>query len=86
MIADQVDVLNAQYAPHSVSFNLAGTTRTINSAWADDSDELAYKRELRRGDYSTLNIYLLRVRCSPLLHVRAEREKEKEEEESKTNS
>lgn len=57
---DQLDVLNAAYAPHGISFNLLGRDWTINADWADDSDELAYKQELRQGDYSTLNVYFLR--------------------------
>lgn len=61
MLADQLDVLNAQYAPHGVVFNLVGTTRTVNSGWADDRNELAMKRSLRRGDYSTMNVYFQRV-------------------------
>lgn len=61
MLADQLDVLNAQYAPYGVSFNLVGTTRTVNSGWADDSNQLAMKRSLRQGDYSTLNVYFQRV-------------------------
>ncbi|KAF4303092.1 Peptidase M43 pregnancy-associated plasma-A [Botryosphaeria dothidea] len=61
MLADQLDVLNAQYAPYGVSFNLVGTTRTVNSGWADDSNQLAMKRSLRQGDYSTLNVYFQRT-------------------------
>ncbi|KKY18974.1 putative metalloprotease 1 precursor [Diplodia seriata] len=61
MLADQLDVLNAHYAPHGISFTHAGTTRTINRSWADDGNELAMKRELRRGDYKTLNIYFQRT-------------------------
>ncbi|EOD43825.1 putative metalloprotease protein [Neofusicoccum parvum UCRNP2] len=60
-IADQLDVLNAHYAPHSVSFTHAGTTRTVNRGWADDGNELAMKTSLRRGDYKTLNVYLQRT-------------------------
>jgi hypothetical protein len=36
---------------------LKGTTRTVNSAWATDGNELAMKKALRKGDYSTLNVY-----------------------------
>ncbi|OJD37622.1 metalloprotease [Diplodia corticola] len=61
MIADQLEVLNGHYAPHSVSFTHAGTTRTVNRSWADDGNELAMKRSLRRGDYKTLNIYFQRT-------------------------
>ena len=57
---DQIDVLNAAYAPHGISFNIVETDWTVNPDWADDQDELAYKTVLRKGDYSTLNIYFLR--------------------------
>ncbi|KAB2571059.1 Peptidase M43 pregnancy-associated plasma-A [Lasiodiplodia theobromae] len=59
-LADQLEVLNAQYAPYGVSFNLVGTTRTVNSGWAGDSNELAMKRSLRKGDYKTMNVYFQR--------------------------
>lgn len=66
-LADQLDVLNAQYAPYGVSFNLVGTTRTVNSGWADDSNQLAMKRSLRKGDYKTMNVYFQRVSPKPIL-------------------
>ncbi|KFA62837.1 hypothetical protein S40285_03811 [Stachybotrys chlorohalonatus IBT 40285] len=55
----QMDVINADFAPAGITFNLLGTTRTINSQWASDGNEMAMKRSLRRGDYSTLNLYFL---------------------------
>jgi len=35
-IAAQMDVLNADYAPSGVSFELVYTTRTTNSTWFND--------------------------------------------------
>ncbi|KAH7326336.1 hypothetical protein B0I35DRAFT_131887 [Stachybotrys elegans] len=58
-IAAQMDVLNADYGPSGISFNLLGVTRTVNTQWASDGNELAMKQSLRRGDYSTLNLYFL---------------------------
>ncbi|KAL2258477.1 hypothetical protein VTK26DRAFT_8200 [Humicola hyalothermophila] len=62
MLSAQLDALNAAYAPHQIQFRLQGTTRTVNSAWASDSNgyEMTMKRSLRRGGYSALNVYFLR--------------------------
>ncbi|KKY13372.1 putative metalloprotease 1 [Diplodia seriata] len=57
MVQDQLEVLNANFAPHDISFTLLGTTRTINSTWSDNTDILSMKTELRKGDYATLNLY-----------------------------
>jgi len=35
-IRAQMDVLNADYAPSGISFELINTTRTINSTWFND--------------------------------------------------
>jgi len=60
MISDQLAVMNADYAPHGISFTFKGTDRTINSAWATDKNELAMKKALRKGTYRSLNLYLLK--------------------------
>ncbi|KAM0284654.1 hypothetical protein ACHAQH_001807 [Verticillium albo-atrum] len=57
MVADQIAVLNQDFAPHDVAFRLAGTDRTVNTGWARDSNEVAMKRALRKGTYKDLNIY-----------------------------
>jgi len=57
MLSDQLAVLNTDFAPHGISFNLLGTDRTINAGWAADNNELAMKRALRKGTYKDLNIY-----------------------------
>ncbi|KAI1414394.1 metalloprotease [Hypoxylon sp. FL1857] len=59
MIDDQLDVMNADYGPHGITFNLVSTDFTINANWAADGDEIAMKRALRKGTYSDLNVYLL---------------------------
>ncbi|KLU82293.1 metalloprotease 1, partial [Magnaporthiopsis poae ATCC 64411] len=59
-LADQLKVLNSNYAPHGISFALKGTDRTINSNWAVDGDPLAMKKALRKGSYRTLNLYFLK--------------------------
>lgn len=49
--------MNDDYAQAGISFRLLGTTRTVNSQWANDGNELAMKKALRKGDYKTLNVY-----------------------------
>lgn len=64
MLQDQIEVLNDNFAPHSIQFNLTGTTRTVNSTWSDNEDILVMKTNLRKGDYATLNLYFTRVRTT----------------------
>ncbi|KAI8963100.1 Metalloprotease [Daldinia sp. FL1419] len=59
MIDDQLDVMNADYGVHGISFNLVDTDWTVNDNWAADGDEIAMKQALRKGTYSDLNIYFL---------------------------
>jgi hypothetical protein len=57
---DQLVVLNARFAPSRITFNLKGTTRTVSKSWAvrpNDTDDLAMRKKLRKGDYKTLNLY-----------------------------
>ena len=65
-IQEQIAVLNRAYsggfsgADTGFRFTLAGTTRTVNTAWfemATFADELEAKTALRRGDATTLNMY-----------------------------
>ncbi|MCJ1447064.1 MAG: hypothetical protein MMC23_007573 [Stictis urceolatum] len=57
MIANQVGVLQAAYASSNISFKLVGTDYTINDSWATDVDDVDMKIALRRGNYSSLNVY-----------------------------
>ncbi|KAI0363559.1 metalloprotease [Pilatotrama ljubarskyi] len=62
MIADQISVLNEDYASSGLSFVLAGTTRTVNSQWfnqvgPDSSLQTTMKRQLRQGGAAALNVY-----------------------------
>lgn len=59
ILAEQLQVLNDDYAASNVTFVLKNTTRTVNKAWATDSSEMAMKIALRQGDYKTLNVYFL---------------------------
>ena len=58
-LAGQLRVLNEDFAPHNISFDLKGTTRTINALWAADGDRLGMRGQLRQGGYDTLNLYFL---------------------------
>ena len=49
--------MNTAYAPANISFRIFPYTFTVNDAWATDSDDLSMKQSLRRGTYSSLNIY-----------------------------
>ncbi|KAJ4385737.1 hypothetical protein N0V93_010167 [Gnomoniopsis smithogilvyi] len=56
-IAQQLDTMNAAFAPSGISFVQAGLDYTINTAWASDQDELEMKQALRKGTYADLNLY-----------------------------
>ncbi|KAK0672412.1 hypothetical protein QBC41DRAFT_217106 [Cercophora samala] len=61
MINNQFSVLQQAFAPYGISFTLAGTDKTVNANWADDSKgyEMTMKRALRKGTYKDLNLYFL---------------------------
>jgi len=61
-IANQITVLNQDYAGSGFTFVLAGTTRTLNSAWftgvgPDSSSQTTMKNQLRQGGAAALNVY-----------------------------
>jgi hypothetical protein len=57
MIQDQFAYLAEAYTNASIGYRLAGVTRVTNDTWAANGDDIAMKTALRRGTYSTLNIY-----------------------------
>ena len=61
MIIDQINVLNAAFAPWGYFFSLAGVTRTTNAAWytagPNSTAERQMKTALRLGSADELNIY-----------------------------
>jgi hypothetical protein len=65
MINDQINVLNAAYAPWGYSFSLVSVDRTTNSTWFtgcySTGTESKIKNALRKGSADDLNIYT----CSP---------------------
>lgn len=67
MVADQLSVLNSKYAGTGFSFILVAADRTINTQWAAQNDVAAMQKALRKGKYSSLNIYFLTDLPTPLL-------------------
>ncbi|KJZ72122.1 hypothetical protein HIM_08495 [Hirsutella minnesotensis 3608] len=70
MMLDQMDVLNKAFRAVNVQYNLQGIARIVNDSWAygpsqisegdhdvDNPAAFEMKRQLRRGDYKTLNLY-----------------------------
>lgn len=55
----QLDSLNDSYGPYDIKFNLINVTWTTNDAWAvgGGDPDVAMKKALRQGTYSTLNLY-----------------------------
>ncbi|KAH8102102.1 metalloprotease [Cristinia sonorae] len=61
-IANQISVLNTDYAGSGLTFSLSGTTRTVNSQWfnqvgPDSSLQTTMKNQLRQGGANALNVY-----------------------------
>ncbi|PLN77877.1 metalloprotease MEP1 [Aspergillus taichungensis] len=57
MIASQLSHLQDAYRNASMSYRLKGVTRLVNDTWARNDDEIGMKSALRKGTYSTLNVY-----------------------------
>ena len=57
MIANQFGALQSAYAASSIAFRLVNTSYTTNDSWASDEADNDMKKALRRGNYSSLNIY-----------------------------
>jgi hypothetical protein len=61
-ITDQIKVLNADFAIANMTFELSGTTRTLNPDWftipgIDGNVQTEMKKSLRKGGKGDLNIY-----------------------------
>lgn len=67
MVADQLSVMNARYAGTGFAFKLVATDRTVNDRWAAQQGETAMQKALRKGTYSSLNMYFLTDLPEPLL-------------------
>lgn len=67
MVADQLAVMNSNYAGTGFTFNLVATDRIINDTWASQLSESDMQKALRKGTYGTLNMYFLTDLPTPLL-------------------
>lgn len=56
-LQEQYAVLQADFAPHGIQFDLKNITKSVNASWADNSYSYDMKRALRQGDYTALNIF-----------------------------
>ncbi|KAJ8489971.1 hypothetical protein ONZ45_g13361 [Pleurotus djamor] len=69
-IHDQIQVLNQDYGPAGIAFQLVGITRLVHSEWhckavPSSPEQTAMKGSLRRGDVKTLNVYTVGFESSP---------------------
>lgn len=53
----QLKAMNDQYSSSGFTFTVKDIDWTVNATWSNDGDEMAMKKALRKGNYSTLNIY-----------------------------
>lgn len=60
-ILSQVDYLQRQYAPWGIQFQVKPISYALNAEWAAaiDNDKDEKMRQLHRGDYKSLNVYLV---------------------------
>lgn len=62
-IDDQMDVLNAAYAPHGYTFNLSVVTRTTNGSWFNMTEGTPAENQacqaLHQGTAIDLNVYTI---------------------------
>ncbi|OCK79132.1 hypothetical protein K432DRAFT_426759 [Lepidopterella palustris CBS 459.81] len=60
-ILNQVAYLQKQYAPWGIQFQVKPISYALNADWAAgiDNDKAEKMRQLHRGDYKSLNIYLV---------------------------
>lgn len=56
-IRAQFEYLAKAYTDASIGFRLLGYSRSTNDTWARNGDDFGMKTTLRRGGYSTLNVY-----------------------------
>jgi hypothetical protein len=57
LTVSQYTYLEQHYSKSGFAFRLNGVDYTTNNAWAQGQDDVGMKTALRKGTYSTLNIY-----------------------------
>ena len=55
----QLDLLNIDFSPHGISFELIDTLYHYNDDWATGAYDLEMMTAVRRGTYADLNVYYL---------------------------
>lgn len=62
-LQNQFNTLRDGFAPHGITLTYAGRTRNVNAQWANEGNgnEMAMKRALRKGNYRTMNFYIVDV-------------------------
>ncbi|CAI6092212.1 unnamed protein product [Clonostachys chloroleuca] len=59
MINRQFAMIRDEWKKHGWTMTLAGKSKTVNSNWATDKDQLNMKKKLRKGAYRDLNVYVI---------------------------
>ncbi|CAG9985626.1 unnamed protein product [Clonostachys byssicola] len=59
MINRQFAMIRDEWKKHGWTMTLAGKSKTANSNWATDHDQLNMKKKLRKGAYRDLNVYVI---------------------------
>ncbi|KAI1269221.1 extracellular metalloprotease [Xylariaceae sp. FL1019] len=57
-IKQQMEVLNDEYNPHGTKFKMAGITKTVYAAWAENNGSHDMMAAMRKGTYQDLNVYV----------------------------
>jgi hypothetical protein len=61
LVQKKIDTLNSNFKPWNYHFNLASVETTVNASWAAgiDNDKQAKTSALHKGDYESLNVYMV---------------------------
>ncbi|CAG9998531.1 unnamed protein product [Clonostachys byssicola] len=62
-LQNQFDTLQKTFSPYNINLNYAGKTKTVNAQWANEGNgqEMPMKKALRRGNYQSMNVYIVDV-------------------------
>ncbi|KAJ4359531.1 uncharacterized protein N0V89_000086 [Didymosphaeria variabile] len=61
VVQAKIDFLNSNFKPWNYHFNLASVETTVNAEWAAgiDNDKAAKTKALHKGNYQSINIYMV---------------------------
>ena len=68
-INNQITYMNNAYGSHGITFSLKSTDFTVNNNWATGNYDSQMKPALRKGTYSSLNLYFLSDLSGGLLGI-----------------